>query len=61
MNMPPKIQEAMQVSRINLLFLFLKMQVGAERKKRAAILESEGQRDSAINVAEGNKQARILG
>lgn len=29
------------------------MQVEAERKKRAAILESEGARDAAINVAEG--------
>lgn len=36
------------------------MQVEAERKKRAAILESEGQRDAAINVAEGEKKARIL-
>ncbi|KAI6192730.1 Stomatin-like protein 2, mitochondrial [Aphelenchoides besseyi] len=48
MTMPQRIQEAMQ------------MQVEAERKKRAAILESEGKRDAAINVAEGEKQARIL-
>ncbi|VDD89082.1 unnamed protein product [Enterobius vermicularis] len=48
MTMPIKIQEAMQ------------MQVEAERKKRAAILESEGRRDAAINVAEGEKKARIL-
>uniref|UniRef100_A0A0M3HTJ8 PHB domain-containing protein n=2 Tax=Ascaris TaxID=6251 RepID=A0A0M3HTJ8_ASCLU len=48
MTMPVKIQEAMQ------------MQVEAERRKRAAILESEGRRDAAINVAEGEKQARIL-
>jgi len=48
MTMPARIQEAMQ------------MQVEAERKKRAAILESEGQRDAAINVAEGEKQSRIL-
>lgn len=34
--MPPKIQEAMQ------------MQVEAERKKRAAILESEGKRAGAV-------------
>lgn len=32
----------------------------AERRKRAAILESEGQRDASINVAEGEKRARIL-
>lgn len=37
------------------------MQVEAERKKRAAILESEGQRDAAINIAEGNKRSCILG
>ena len=35
-------------------------QVSAERQKRAEILESEGQRQSAINVAEGQKQAQIL-
>ncbi len=58
--MPAKIQEAMQ------------MQVEAERRKRASILESEGKREAAINVAEvravtfvnchfqGEKKARIL-
>lgn len=46
--LPSKVQEAMQ------------MQVEAERKKRAAILESEGVREAEINVAEGKKQARIL-
>ena len=46
--LPPRVQEAMQ------------MQVEAERKKRAQILESEGIRESAINVAEGEKQSRIL-
>ncbi|KAJ2698110.1 Stomatin [Coemansia sp. IMI 203386] len=35
-------------------------QVSAERSKRAQILESEGARQSAINVAEGSKQAQIL-
>ncbi|KAL8393740.1 hypothetical protein RB595_003472 [Gaeumannomyces hyphopodioides] len=35
-------------------------QVTAERSKRAEILESEGQRQSAINIAEGRKQAVIL-
>ncbi|KAL3998995.1 Stomatin-like protein 2 mitochondrial [Acanthocheilonema viteae] len=48
MTMPIKIQEAMQ------------MQVEAERRKRAAILESEGKREAAINIAEGEKRARIL-
>jgi regulator of protease activity HflC (stomatin/prohibitin superfamily) len=35
-------------------------QVTAERSKRAEILESEGQRQSAINIAEGKKQSVIL-
>lgn len=35
-------------------------QVTAERSKRAEILESEGQRQSAINIAEGAKQSVIL-
>jgi len=35
-------------------------QVTAERSKRAEILESEGQRQSAINIAEGRKQSVIL-
>ncbi|CAD5117332.1 unnamed protein product [Dimorphilus gyrociliatus] len=46
--MPARVQEAMQ------------MQVEAERKKRAAILESEGIKEAEINVAEGKKQSRIL-
>ncbi|CAG5116299.1 unnamed protein product, partial [Candidula unifasciata] len=48
MKLPSKVQEAMQ------------MQVEAERKKRAAILESEGIREAEINVAEGKKKSRIL-
>ncbi|KAH7728341.1 CRE-STL-1 protein [Aphelenchoides avenae] len=48
MTMPARVQEAMQ------------MQVEAERKKRAAILESEGQKEAAINRAEGEKRSRIL-
>ncbi|XP_033215047.1 stomatin-like protein 2, mitochondrial [Belonocnema kinseyi] len=46
--LPPRIHDAMQ------------MQVEAERKKRASILESEGVRVAEINVAEGQRQARIL-
>jgi len=46
--LPDRIQEAMQ------------MQVEAERKKRAAVLESEGIKASEINIAEGKKQATIL-
>ncbi|KAK3098914.1 hypothetical protein FSP39_024267 [Pinctada imbricata] len=48
MKLPERIQEAMQ------------MQVEAERKKRASILESEGIRQADINVAEGKKRAKIL-
>lgn len=46
--LPNRIHEAMQ------------MQVEAERRKRAVVLESEGIRESEINVAEGKRQARIL-
>ncbi|KAJ6641597.1 Stomatin-like protein 2, mitochondrial [Pseudolycoriella hygida] len=46
--LPSRVHEAMQ------------MQVEAERRKRAAILESEGVREADINVAEGKRQARIL-
>jgi len=46
--LPERVQEAMQ------------MQVEAERKKRAAILESEGIKSAEINIAEGKKQAAIL-
>ncbi|XP_034835663.1 stomatin-like protein 2, mitochondrial [Maniola hyperantus] len=46
--LPNRVHEAMQ------------MQVEAERRKRAAILESEGVRAADINVAEGKRQARIL-
>ena len=42
----------------NLLLNILKVE--AERKKRAAILESEGIKSAEINVAEGKKQSRIL-
>jgi regulator of protease activity HflC (stomatin/prohibitin superfamily) len=38
----------------------MQRQVSAERKKRASILESEGQRAAAINVANGQKEAAIL-
>jgi regulator of protease activity HflC (stomatin/prohibitin superfamily) len=37
----------------------MEKQMKAEREKRAAILASEGQRDSAINNAEGEKQREI--
>lgn len=38
----------------------MELQAEAERKKRASILESEGQRQARINVAEGEKQQVIL-
>ncbi len=38
----------------------LEKQMRAEREKRAAIFESEGQRQSDINVAEGQRQKAIL-
>lgn len=38
----------------------MQMQVEAERKKRAAILESEGVREAEINVAEGKKRSQVL-
>lgn len=47
-HLPANVQEAMQ------------LQVAAERKKRAAILESEGVRESEINIAEGKKRAQVL-
>lgn len=46
--LPSRVHEAMQ------------MQVEAERRKRAAILESEGSREAEINIAEGKRKSRIL-
>jgi len=40
--------------------LAMDLQAEAERKKRAAILTSEGERQASINHAEGKKQAAIL-
>jgi regulator of protease activity HflC (stomatin/prohibitin superfamily) len=37
----------------------MEKQMRAEREKRAVILQSEGQRDAAINTAEGEKQQVI--
>eukprot|EP00039_Didymoeca_costata_P010871 m.147706 g.147706 ORF g.147706 m.147706 type:complete len:332 (+) comp14990_c0_seq2:133-1128(+) len=34
--------------------------VSAERRKRAAIMESEGTKEAAINIAEGKKRSRVL-
>jgi len=38
----------------------MEKQMMAEREKRAVILESEGEKQSAINVAEGNRQKVVL-
>ncbi|GAU48700.1 hypothetical protein TSUD_303120 [Trifolium subterraneum] len=38
----------------------MEMQAEAERKKRAQILESEGERQAHINIAEGKKSSVIL-
>ena len=38
----------------------MELQMAAEREKRATILESEGERQSDINVAEGKKQDVVL-
>jgi len=38
----------------------MEQQMTAERKKRAAILNSEGERDSAINSAQGRAEAKLL-
>jgi len=38
----------------------MELQVAAERKKRARILESEGQRQSRINISEGEKAQVVL-
>ena len=38
----------------------MELQMAAERKKRAAIILSEGEKDSAINRAEGEAQSQII-
>lgn len=38
----------------------MELQVAADRKKRAEILESEGKRQAQINIAEGEKQKVVL-
>jgi regulator of protease activity HflC (stomatin/prohibitin superfamily) len=45
---PREIQDAMS------------RQMGAERNRRAVVLEADGQREAAIAVAEGQKQSAIL-
>jgi regulator of protease activity HflC (stomatin/prohibitin superfamily) len=38
----------------------MQMQASAERRKRAQILDSEGSRQSEVNIAEGKKQSTVL-
>jgi regulator of protease activity HflC (stomatin/prohibitin superfamily) len=38
----------------------MELQMAAERKKRAAILNSEGERDAAVNTARGAADAKVL-
>ncbi|AFZ12775.1 SPFH domain, Band 7 family protein [Crinalium epipsammum PCC 9333] len=38
----------------------MELQMAAERKKRAAILNSEGEREGAINSAKGKAEAQVL-
>lgn len=38
----------------------MQMQVSAERKKRAQILASEGEREAEVNIATGRKSAKVL-
>jgi regulator of protease activity HflC (stomatin/prohibitin superfamily) len=38
----------------------MELQMAADRKKRAAILNSEGERDSAINSAQGRAESQLL-
>jgi regulator of protease activity HflC (stomatin/prohibitin superfamily) len=38
----------------------MELQMAAERKKRAAILTSEGERDAAVNSAQGHAEAQVL-
>ena len=38
----------------------MELQMAAERRKRASILTSEGERDSAVNSAKGQAEARVL-
>jgi regulator of protease activity HflC (stomatin/prohibitin superfamily) len=38
----------------------MELQMAAERKKRASILTSEGERDSAINESKGKAEAQVL-
>ncbi|MBX2866291.1 MAG: SPFH/Band 7/PHB domain protein [Leptolyngbyaceae cyanobacterium MAG.088] len=38
----------------------MELQMAAERRKRAAVLTSEGERESAINAAQGQAEAEVL-
>jgi hypothetical protein len=38
----------------------MELQMAAERKKRAAVLTSEGERESAVNSAKGRAESSVL-
>jgi regulator of protease activity HflC (stomatin/prohibitin superfamily) len=38
----------------------MELQMAAERRKRAAVLTSEGEREAAVNSAKGSAEARVL-
>lgn len=38
----------------------MELQMAAERRKRAAVLTSEGERESAVNAAQGQAEAEVL-
>lgn len=57
---PPTRQRILAYSSLMQVLHAMHRQVSAERSKRAEILESEGQRQSEINIAEGHKQSTIL-
>ncbi len=52
--------EIKNISPPNSVLKAMELQMAADRQKRATILQSEGERQSHINVAEGTKQQVVL-
>lgn len=58
----------LQVTRIELkditpsrdILAAMELQMAAERRKRATVLESEGQQQARVNIAQGDKESSIL-
>eukprot|EP00831_Metopus_contortus_P004757 TRINITY_DN1176_c0_g1_i6.p1 TRINITY_DN1176_c0_g1~~TRINITY_DN1176_c0_g1_i6.p1 ORF type:complete len:155 (-),score=41.66 TRINITY_DN1176_c0_g1_i6:111-575(-) len=57
---PPRSTQGVSSAASDVYKRQMNMQAEAERKKRAAILRSEGERQAAINVAEGEKVMKSL-